>query len=162
MFDKEFDNERAYGIAREVASETLEAAERGLFAAIKAFLYLAVAGVSAYVAYRATQRTIRAGKVVAVTAIVVHFLGAAAGATGLALVEDAVVHAGALGVLAAFSGYDLQTIGLTVAAPAAALTGLAAFPGVFFADGAATLTGIGVAVGAFVWVVSVVHEVQSD
>lgn len=143
----DFDNETARQTAREVFEEFSDALEEGVRAAVPAFLKLVTVGVVAYLAAKATQRTIAALKVAVAFGIIGHAVSALAGLSGAAFVTTGLWHVGALAVVAALSGHDLPFIGVTVAAPGAAFVVTAAYWTTIIATEAG-LIGVGI-VGVF-------------
>jgi len=123
----DFDQESARNTANEVMDEFTDALEEGVRAAVPAFLKLVTVGVVAYLAAKATQRTIAALKVAAAFGVVGHAATTLAGLSGAAFVTAGVWHVGALAVLAALSGHDPPLVGMTVAVPGLAFVVLAAY-----------------------------------
>jgi hypothetical protein len=113
--------------AREVFAEFREALEEGVRAAVPAFLKLVTVGVTAYLAAKATQRTIAALKVAIGFGILGHAVSATAGLSGAAFMTTGLFHVGGLAVLAALSGHDVPAIGVGVAVPGIAVVGTAAY-----------------------------------
>jgi len=149
------DREKARHVARETFAEAREAVEEGIRAAVPALLKAATIGVVAYVAAKATQRTVQALKWLAITGIGVHFFGAVGGLSGHALMQVGLMHIGAAAALGALSGWDTGlTARLTVGA--AGIAGVAAYWPTLTASGGVALTAavVGGIVG-LVWLIDI-------
>lgn len=147
----DFDQESARQTAREVVEEFTDALEEGVRAAVPAFLKLVTVGVVAYLAAKATQRTIAALKVAVAFGVVAHAVSALAGLSGAAFVTTGLWHVGALAVLAALSGHDLPFIGVTVATPGVAFVVTAAYWTTITTTAVGLLFAIGGVMGSIAW-----------
>lgn len=149
-----FDQEDARETAREVVAEFSDALEEGLRAAVPAFLKLVTVGVAAYLAAKATQRTIAALKVGIGFGIVAHGISATAGLSGAAFMTTGLMYVGGLAVLAALSGTELPVIGAWIAVPGVVIVGTAAYWATLTATGWMLIWLLGVTVGGVVWAVT--------
>lgn len=156
-----FDQDDAREIARETFGEAREAVGEGLRVAVPAVLKAATLGVIAYLAAKATQRTIHAAKWVALTAISVHFIGAAAGTTGHALIQTALVHVGAGAVLGAVSGWDKELLA-RLAVGGVGVSGIVAYYGPLTAtDFRALALVVGGGFLGLMWLIDLGHHLET-
>lgn len=147
----EFDQDDARQIARETFAEARDAVGEGLRVAVPAVLKAATLGVVAYLVAKATQRTIHAAKWVALTAISVHFIGAAAGTAGHALMRTALVHVGAATVLGALSGWDKELLARLAVGGAGAAAAVAYYGPLTATGGRVVVFAIGGGFAALIW-----------